>query len=192
MPRKSGLAVAGSTSLLAHKAGLGKLPIEAHKLQAYISEPIKPIVDHVIVFGGIGHFYISQSDKGGMIFGGDLDKYNSYAQKGNLPIYENVMAACMQILPCLGRIKMLRQWAGIVDMSMDGSPFITKTEIPGLYLNAGWCYGGFKATPGSGHTFAHTIANDEPHWANARLTLDRYREGRHIDETGHGPTPKAH
>jgi sarcosine oxidase subunit beta len=189
---KTGLAVAGHTSVLAHKAGLGKLPIETHKLQAYVSEPIKPIVDHVIVFGGVGHFYISQSDKGGMVFGGDLDKYNSYAQKGNLPVYENVLAACMQILPCLGRVKLLRQWAGVMDMSMDGSPFITKTDIPGLYLNAGWCYGGFKATPASGHTFAHTIARDEPHWANARLTLDRYREGRQIDETGHGPTPKAH
>ncbi|MEE8455589.1 MAG: sarcosine oxidase subunit beta family protein [Limibaculum sp.] len=189
---KIGLAVAGHTSVLAHKAGLGKLPIETHKLQAYVSEPIKPIVDQVIVFGGVGHFYISQSDKGGMVFGGDLDSYNSYAQKGNLPVYENVMAACMQILPCLGRVKLLRQWAGVMDMSMDGSPFITKTDIPGLYLNAGWCYGGFKATPGSGHTFAHTIANDEPHWANARLTLDRYREGRLIDESGHGPVPKAH
>jgi sarcosine oxidase subunit beta len=189
---KIGLAVAGHTSVLAAKAGLGKLPIETHKLQAYVSEPIKPIVDHVIVFGGVGHFYISQSDKGGMVFGGDLDKYNSYAQKGNLPVYENVMAACMQILPCLGRVKLLRQWAGVMDMSMDGSPFICKTGIPGLYLNAGWCYGGFKATPGSGHTFAHTIAHDAPHWANAGLTLSRYREGRQIDETGHGPTPKAH
>jgi len=189
---KIGLAVAGHTSVLAHKAGLAKLPIETHKLQAYVSEPIKPIVDQVIVFGGVGHFYISQSDKGGMVFGGDLDQYNSYAQKGNLPVYQNVMSACMQILPCLGRVRLLRQWAGVMDMSMDGSPFITRTDIPGLYLNAGWCYGGFKATPGSGHTFAHTIANDEPHWANARLTLDRYREGRQIDESGHGPVPKLH
>jgi len=89
-------------------------------------------------------------------------------------------------------VKLLRQWAGVMDMSMDGSPFITKTEVPGLYLNAGWCYGGFKATPGSGHCFAHTIARDEPHFANRLLTLDRYRKGRQIDETGHGPTPKAH
>ena len=101
---KIGLAVAGHTSVLAHKAGLGKLPLETHKLQAYVSEPIKPIVDQVIVFGGVGHFYLSQSDKGGMVFGGDLDSYNSYAQKGNLPVYQNVMAACMQILPCLGRL----------------------------------------------------------------------------------------
>ena len=189
---KIGLAVAGSTSLMASRAGLGKLPIESHVLQAYVSEPLKPVVDHVIVFGGVGHFYISQSDKGGLIFGGDLDKYNSYAQRGNLPVYEHVLGACMAVLPCLGRVRILRQWAGLVDMSMDGSPFITKTEIPGLYLNAGWCYGGFKATPASGHTFAHTIAKDEPHWANAKLTLSRYREGRQIDETGHGPVPKLH
>ncbi|HUF87128.1 MAG TPA: sarcosine oxidase subunit beta family protein [Thermohalobaculum sp.] len=187
-----GLAVAGSSSLMAHKAGLGKLPIESHVLQAYVSEPLKPVVDQVIVFGGVGHFYISQSDKGGLIFGGDLDHYNSYAQKGNLPVYEHVIAACMQVLPCLGRVRVLRQWAGLVDMSMDGSPFITKTEIPGLYLNAGWCYGGFKATPASGHTFAHTIARDAPHPANAGLTLSRYREGRQIDESGRGPVPKLH
>ena len=189
---KIGLAVAGHTSVLAAKAGLGKLPIETHVLQAYVSEPLKPIVDHVIVFGGVGHFYISQSDKGGLVFGGDLDHYNSYAQKGNLPVYEHVLGACMAVLPCLGRVRILRQWAGVMDMSMDGSPFITRTEIPGLYLNAGWCYGGFKATPASGHTFAHTIARDEPHWANARLTLGRYREGRQIDESGHGPFPKLH
>jgi len=189
---KVGLTVAGHTSILAHKAGLGRLPIETHKLQAYVSEPLKPLLDHVVVFGGPGHFYISQSDKGGMVFGGDLDSYNSYAQKGNLPVYEDVAGCAMQIMPCLGRVKLLRQWAGVMDMSMDGSPFITKTDIPGLYLNAGWCYGGFKATPGSGHTFAHTIAHDEPHPANRRLTLDRYREGRQIDESGHGPTPKLH
>ncbi|MEM6906027.1 MAG: FAD-dependent oxidoreductase, partial [Pseudomonadota bacterium] len=189
---KVGLAVAGNTSVLASKAGLGRLPIESHKLQAYVSEPIKPILDCVVVFGGPGHFYISQSDKGGMVYGGDLDKYPSYAQKGNLPVYEDVAANCMAIMPCLGRVKLLRQWAGIMDMSMDGSPFITKTDVPGLYLNAGWCYGGFKATPGSGHVFAHTIAKDEPHEANRRLTLSRYREGRAIDESGHGPTPKLH
>ncbi|MEM7742654.1 MAG: sarcosine oxidase subunit beta family protein [Pseudomonadota bacterium] len=190
---KVGIAVAGSTSLLAHKAGLGKLPIETHKLQAFVSEPIKPLIDHVIVYGyGHGHYYISQSDKGGLVFGGDLDFYNSYAQKGNLPIYQDVMGCTMNIVPMVGRVKILRQWAGIMDMSMDGSPFITKTDIPGLYLNAGWCYGGFKAIPGSGSCFAHTIAKDEPHVANRGLTLDRYRKGRQIDETGGGPVPKHH
>ncbi|MEM8841797.1 MAG: FAD-dependent oxidoreductase [Pseudomonadota bacterium] len=189
---KVGMAVAGHTSVLAHKAGLGKLPIETHKLQAYVSEPLKPVLDCVVVFGGPGHFYISQSDKGGMVYGGDLDKYPSYAQKGNLPVYEDVASNCMAVMPCLGRVKLLRQWAGVMDMSMDGSPFICKTDVPGLYLNAGWCYGGFKATPGSGHVFAHTIARDEPHWANRGLTLDRYAQGRQIDESGHGPWPKLH
>ena len=188
-----GLAVAGSTSVLAKQAGLGKLPIESHKLQAFVSEPIKPFLDTVIVFGGgHGHFYISQSDKGGMVFGGDLDGYNSYAQKGNLPVYTDVASCAMQIMPSLGRIKLLRQWAGVMDMSMDGSPFITKTDISGLYLNAGWCYGGFKATPGSGWCFAHTIAHDKPHEINELLTLDRYKQGRMIDESGHGAFPKAH
>ncbi|MEM1164479.1 MAG: FAD-dependent oxidoreductase, partial [Pseudomonadota bacterium] len=191
--KKVGMAVAGSSSLLAHKAGLGKLPIESHKLQAFVSEPIKPLIHHVIVYGyGHGHYYISQSDKGGLVFGGDLDFYNSYAQKGNLPIYQDVMGCTMNILPMVGRIKVLRQWAGIMDMSMDGSPFICRTEIPGLYVNAGWCYGGFKAIPGSGWAFAHTIAKEEPHWSNKRLTLSRFREGRQIDETGGGPVPKHH
>ncbi|MEM7189184.1 MAG: sarcosine oxidase subunit beta family protein [Pseudomonadota bacterium] len=191
--KKVGMAVAGSSSLLAHKAGLGKLPIETHKLQAFVSEPIKPLIHHVIVYGyGHGHYYISQSDKGGLVFGGDLDMYNSYAQKGNLPIYQDVMGCTMNILPMTGRIKLLRQWAGIMDMSMDGSPFICKTEVPGFYINAGWCYGGFKAIPGSGWAFAHTIAKDEPHEANKRLTLSRFREGRQIDEEGTGPVPKMH
>jgi glycine/D-amino acid oxidase-like deaminating enzyme len=123
---KVGLAVAGSTSLLAEKAGLGRLPIETHKLQAYVSEPLKPFLDCVLVYGvGHGHFYISQSDKGGLVFGGDLDFYNSYAQSGNLPRYQDVMGCAMNVLPAAGRIKLLRQWAGIMDMSMDGSPFIT-------------------------------------------------------------------
>ncbi len=190
---KVGLAVAGSTSTLAPKAGLGRLPIETHKLQAFVSEPLKPLVDHVIVYGvGHGHFYISQSDKGGLVFGGDLDFYNSYAQKGNLPIYSDVAGCAMNIMPMVGRVKILRQWAGIMDMSMDGSPFICKTDVPGLYLNAGWCYGGFKAIPGSGWCFAHTIAHDDPHDINAPLSLDRYRKGRHIDEGGGGPVPKHH
>ena len=190
---KIGLAVAGSTSVLAHQAGLGKLPIESHKLQAFVSEPIKPFLDTVVVYGaGHGHFYISQSDKGGMVFGGDLDGYNSYAQKGNLPIYSDVASCAMNIMPALGRVKLLRQWAGIMDMSMDGSPFITKTPIENLYLNAGWCYGGFKATPGSGWCFAHTIAKDKPHDINALLTLDRYEKGAMIDEAGNGAYPKKH
>ena len=189
---KVGLAVAGSTSQLAGLAGLGRLPIESHKLQAFVSEPLKPLLDTVVVFGGAGHFYISQSDKGGLVFGGDLDGYNSYAQRGNLPVWQDVSSAAMSIMPALGRVRVLRQWAGIMDMSMDGSPFICKTGIGGLYLNAGWCYGGFKATPASGWCFAHTIAEDAPHELNRLLSLDRFQQGRPIDESGHGPWPKMH
>ena len=190
---KIGLAVAGSSSVLARQAGLKKLPIESHKLQAFVSEPIKPFLDLVVVYGiGHGHLYISQSDKGGMVFGGNLDGYNSYAQKGNLPIYSDVAACAMHVMPALGRIKILRQWAGVMDMSMDGSPFITKTNIAGLYLNAGWCYGGFKAIPASGWCFAHTIAHDQPHELNKPFTLERFQQGCPIDESGHGPFPKAH
>jgi sarcosine oxidase subunit beta len=118
--------------------------------------------------------------------------HNSYAQSGSLPRYQDVMGCAMNILPAAGRIRLLRQWAGIMDMSMDGSPFIDRTDVPGLYLNAGWCYGGFKATPASGWCFAHTIARDEPHAVNAALTLSRYAEGRQIDETGGGPVANHH
>ncbi len=187
---KVGLAVAGSTGLLAEKAGL-RLPIESHVLQAFVSEPLKPLVDTVITFGA-GHFYISQSDKGGLVFGGDIDGYNSYAQRGNLPVFEDVISSGMALMPCLSRLRLLRNWGGIMDMSMDGSPIICKSPIEGLYLNTGWCYGGFKATPGSGWCFAHTIANDRPHDLNARFTLDRFERGYQIDEKGAGPVPNAH
>ncbi|MEM8597584.1 MAG: sarcosine oxidase subunit beta family protein [Pseudomonadota bacterium] len=187
-----GLAVAGNTSVVAEKAGLGRLPIETHKLQAYVSEPIKPILDQVLGFSAGAHFYISQSDKGGMVFGGPIDLIPSYAQRGNLPVYRNVMEACVNLMPALGRVRLLRQWAGVMDMTPDGSPFITETDVSGLYLNAGWCYGGFKATPASGHTFAHLIATGRPHEAAARLTLARYCEGEQIDEGGHGPQHRWH
>jgi sarcosine oxidase subunit beta len=189
-----GLAVAGSTSHVAHMAGLDNLPIETHKLQAFVSEPLKPLLDKVVAFGGTGggHGYISQSDKGGMVFGGDLDMYPSYAQRGNLPVVEEVAAMARMLMPCLGRVRLLRHWAGIMDMSMDGSPFICRTPVDGLYLNAGWCYGGFKATPASGWCFAHTIANDQPHELNSAFTLGRFETGASIDEKGVGPTPWAH
>ena len=191
---KVGLAVAGNTSTLAKLGGLGKLPIESHKLQAFVTEPVKPFLDVVVAFGGVGggHGYISQSDKGGLVFGGDLDMYPSYAQRGNLPIVADVASTMRMLIPAVGRLRIVRHWAGIMDMSMDGSPFICKTEIPGLYLNAGWCYGGFKATPASGYCFAHTIARDEPHEHNARFTLDRFRLGHAIDEKGAGPDPRMH
>ncbi len=185
--RKIGIAVAGHTSRLAQMAGI-ELPVESHVLQAFVSEGIKPLIDTVVTFGA-GHFYISQSDKGGLVFGGDLDGYNSYAQRGNLPMMEHVMAGGMAVMPAIGRLRMLRHWGGIMDMSFDGSPFICKTGIEGLYLNGGWCYGGFKATPASGWCFAHTIARDEPHPLNAAFTIDRFEKGRMLDEKGVGPNP---
>ena len=140
---KVGLCVAGSTSILAEKLNM-TLPIEAHVLQACVSEPVKPLLDGVVTFGA-GHFYCSQSDKGEMVMGGDLDGYNSYAQRGNLPTIQHVLTEGVALFPNLSRLKILRTWGGIMDMSMDGSPIIDKTHIEGVYLNCGWCYGGFKA-----------------------------------------------
>ncbi|MFZ4533466.1 MAG: FAD-dependent oxidoreductase, partial [Alsobacter sp.] len=187
---KVGLACAGNSSRVAAMAGL-RLPIESHVLQAFVSEGVKPIVDGVITFGA-GHFYISQSDKGGLVFGGDIDGYNSYAQRGNLPVIEDVMEEGMAILPAIGRLRVLRHWGGIMDMSMDGSPIIDRTPVDNLYVNCGWCYGGFKATPASGWCFAHTIARNEPHDFNAAFRLDRFATGRLIDEKGAGAQPNLH
>jgi heterotetrameric sarcosine oxidase beta subunit len=189
--KKVGISVAGNTSRLCHMAGLYRLPIESHTLQAMVSEPLKPFIDTVCTFGA-GHFYISQSDKGGLVMGGDLDGYNSYAQRGNFPMVNHVFQSGMALIPTLGRIRLLRHWAGIVDMSMDGSPIISKTPVKGLYLNGGWCYGGFKATPAAGWCFAHTIAQDQPHKLNEKLTLDRFQQGYLIDEKGVGPVPGLH
>jgi sarcosine oxidase subunit beta len=135
---------------------------------------------------------VSQSDKGGLVFGGDLDGYNSYARRGNLPMVEHVVEAGVAMIPGISRIRLLRSWGGIMDMSMDGSPIIDKTHIDGLYLNCGWCYGGFKATPASGWCFAYTIARDELHPFNAAYRLDRFRQGYMIDEKGQGATPNLH
>jgi methylglutamate dehydrogenase subunit A len=187
---KVGLAVAGHSSQVAALAGL-RLPIESHLLQACVSEPLKPLLDTVVTFGA-GHFYISQSDKGGLVFGGDLDGYNSYAQRGNLATVEEVASTGIAMLPCLSRLRLVRHWAGVMDMTMDGSPIIAKTPLDGLYLNGGWCYGGFKATPGSGWVFAHTIANDAPHPLNRAFSLERFATGALLDEKGAGPTPGWH
>jgi sarcosine oxidase subunit beta len=187
---KVALAVAGHTGHLVAKAGL-KLPIETHVLQAFVSEPLKPMIDTVISYAA-AHFYISQSDKGGLVLGGDLDGYNSYAQRGGLPMMEHTLASAKALIPSISRLRILRQWAGVMDMTMDGSPIICKSPIDGLYINGGWCYGGFKATPASGWCFAWTLAKDEPHEDNARFTLDRFRAGVMIDEKGVGPTPGAH
>ena len=187
---KIGLAVAGNTSRLAQMAGLD-VPIESHVLQAFVSEPLKPLVHAVITFGA-GHFYISQSDKGGLVFGGGLDGWNTYAQRGNLPVLEHVWSAGVSMMPMLSRLRALRQWGGVMDMSFDGSPIIGLTPIEGLTMTAGWCYGGFKATPASGWCHAWTIAKGRPHQLNAAFTLDRFREGRLLDERGTGPYPWLH
>jgi sarcosine oxidase subunit beta len=187
---KVALAGAGHSSRLAAMAGM-RLPIESHVLQAFVSEALKPMIDTVVTFGA-GHFYVSQSDKGGLVFGGDIDGYNSYAQRGNLPVVEDVMESAMALWPALGRVRLLRSWGGVMDMSMDGSPIIDKMPVENLYLNAGWCYGGFKATPGSGFCFAHLIANDQPHPVADRLLLDRFARGALIDEKGVGAQPNLH
>ena len=187
---KVGVAVAGSTSRVMEKAGM-RLPIESHVLQAFVSEGLKPVIDGVITFGA-GHFYVSQSDKGGLVFGGDIDGYNSYAQRGNLPVIEDVAEGGMALMPAIGRARLLRIWGGIMDMSMDGSPIIDRTPVEGLYLNAGWCYGGFKATPASGYAFAQLLATGAPHPTATAYRLDRFARGHLIDEKGMGAQPNLH
>ena len=185
-----GIAVAGNTGRLAAMAGL-RLPIESHVLQAFVSEPLKPILNTVVTYGA-GHFYISQSDKGELVMGGDLDFYPSYSQKGNLPIIEEAVSAALQMFPMLSRVRMLRHWGGIMDMTLDGSPIIAKTSIDNFYINGGWCYGGFKATPASGWVFAHMLANDAPHELNRAYSLERFETGAVIDDKGAGPTAQWH
>ena len=189
--KKVGIVVAGRSSQVAAMAGM-RLPIESHVLQAFVTEGLKPVIDTVVTFG-MGHFYISQSDKGGLVFGGDIDMYASYAARGNLPAVEHVMEAGMALMPMIGKARVLRSWGGIMDMSPDGSPIIDRTDIDGLYLNCGWCYGGFKAVPGSGHCFAHLMATGRPHEAAARFRLDRFRTGQGImDEEGTGAQHNLH
>ena len=187
---KIACCVAGSSSRVMAMAGM-RLPIESHVLQAFVSEGLKPLIPGVITFGA-GHFYCSQSDKGGLVFGGDIDGYNSYAQRGNLPIVEDVCEGGMAILPNLGRLRLLRMWGGIMDMSMDGSPIIDKTPIENLYFNGGWCYGGFKATPASGLCYAHLLATDTPHETTTAYRFDRFEKGLMIDEKGQGNQPNLH
>ncbi len=188
--KKVGVSVAGSSSRVMEKAGM-RLPIESHVLQAFVSEGLKPFIPGVITYGA-GHFYCSQSDKGGLVFGGDIDMYNTYAQRGNLPVVEDVIESGMSLIPALGRARLLRSWGGIMDMSMDGSPFIDKTHIEGLYFNGGWCYGGFKATPASGYCFAHLLKTDRPHETATAYRLDRFMTGHMIDEKGQGAQPNLH
>ena len=183
-------AVAGSTSLLMSKANMN-LPIESHVLQAFVSESLKPIIPGVITFGA-GHFYISQSDKGGLVFGGDIDGYNSYAQRGGIDTLEDVCEGGLALMPIISKTRLLRMWGGVMDMSMDGSPIIDKTHINGLYMNAGWCYGGFKATPASGWCFAHLLAKGYSHALSKNYRLDRFKNGYMIDEKGQGAQPNLH
>ncbi|WP_373354399.1 sarcosine oxidase subunit beta family protein [Pseudoroseicyclus sp. CXY001] len=189
--KKVAMITAGRSGQVAALAGM-RLPIESHVLQAYVTEGIKPAVNHVISYG-MGHFYICQSDKGGLVFGGDLDFYPSYAQRGNLPGVEQVMEAAMTLMPMIGRAKVLRHWGGVMDMSPDGSPIIDTTHIGGLFLNCGWNYGGFKAVPASGWATAHLIATGAPHATAERFRLERFRDGVGImDEEGTGAQHNLH
>ncbi len=189
--RRVAIVVAGRSSQVAAMAGL-RLPVESHILQAFVTEGLKPVIDHVVSFG-MGHFYISQSDKGGLVFGGDIDFYASYAARGNLPMAEHVMEAAMTLMPMIGRAKVLRSWGGIMDMTPDGSPVIDRTPVEGLYLNCGWNYGGFKAVPASGWCLAHLMATGQPHPVAARYRLDRFLTGRGLmDEEGTGSQHNLH
>jgi sarcosine oxidase subunit beta len=188
--KKVAIVAAGRSSQVAALAGM-RLPIESHVLQAFVTEGLKPCIDTVVTFG-MGHFYISQSDKGGLVFGGDLDFYASYAARGNLPLVEHIMEAGMALMPMIGKAKVLRSWGGIMDMSPDGSPFIDKTDIEGLFINCGWCYGGFKAVPGSGSVFAHLMATGNYHPAATKLRLDRLLRGHVLDEEATGSQHNLH
>ena len=189
--RRVGMVAAGRSGQVAAMAGM-RIPVESHVLQAFVTEGLKPVVDHVVTFG-MGHFYISQSDKGGLVFGGDIDFYASYAQRGNLPTVEHVIEAGVTLMPMIGKAKLLRSWGGIMDMSPDGSPIIDTTHIDGLFLNCGWCYGGFKAVPASGWCMAHLMATGTPHEAAARFRLDRFETGRGLmDEEGTGSQHNLH
>tara|TARA_B100002051_G_C16740267_1_gene643816 strand:- start:3066 stop:4316 length:1251 start_codon:yes stop_codon:yes gene_type:complete len=185
---KIGVVASGHTSILAATAGI-KLPLQSRPLQALVSEPIKPIIDTVVMSNAV-HAYVSQSDKGELVIGAGTDGYNSFTQRGGYNIVEDTIRAMVELYPIFGKMKMLRQWGGIVDICPDASPIISKCDVKGLYFNCGWGTGGFKATPGSGNVFAYTIAKDEPHKINAAFSLDRFTSGKLIDE--HGAAAVAH
>lgn len=187
---KVGMSVSGASGQVASMLGL-RLPIETHALQAFVTEPIKPVIDTIVTFGA-AHFYVSQTDKGELVLGSDLDGYNSYAQRGGLPVIERAVSIFLAMFPQFGRLRMMRSWAGIVDMTMDGAPILGKSPVDGFYFNAGWCYGGFKATPAAGWLLAYTMANDRSHHLNAPYTLERFASGHLVDEHAGGPRPAAH
>jgi sarcosine oxidase, subunit beta len=177
---KIGVCAAGNTSVIMNKVGV-RLPLESFPLQALVSEPLKPVLPCVVMSNGI-HAYVSQSDKGELVIGAGTDAYTSYTQRGALHVNTHTLEAICELFPAFRRLQMLRNWGGIVDVTPDRSPIIAKTGIPGLYVNCGWGTGGFKATPGSAHVFAWTIAKDEPHPINAAFTIERFRDGHLIDE----------
>jgi len=178
--KKVGVVAAGHSSVIMSMAGV-RMPLESYPLQALVSEPVKPVFPCVVMSNTV-HAYISQSDKGELVIGAGTDQYTSYSQTGGLHILNHTLDAICEMFPIFSRMKMLRSWGGLVDVTPDRSPILAKTPVNGLYVNCGWGTGGFKATPGSGHVFAHTIARDEPHPINAPFTLERFRTGRLIDE----------
>ena len=186
--KRVGVVVAGNASVVASMAGL-RLPVESHPLQAYVSEPLKPVLDTVVMSNAV-HGYVSQSDKGELVIGAGIDAYNGYGQRGSFPTIEHAMQAILELFPMFSRVRMLRMWGGIVDVCPDACPIISKTPVDGLYFNCGWGTGGFKATPGSGWVFAHTIAEDRPHELNQPFNLQRFETGALIDE--HGAAAVAH
>ena len=185
---KIGVVASGHTGVLAESAGI-RLPLQSKPLQALVSEPIKPIIDTVVMSSAV-HAYVSQSDKGELVIGAGTDSYNSITQRGGFNIIEDTIRAMVELYPVFGKMKMLRQWGGIVDICPDASPIISKCDIEGLFFNCGWGTGGFKATPGSANVFAHTIAKNEPHQINSAFNLDRFASGRLVDE--HGAAAVAH
>lgn len=173
-------AVAGHSSVVGQMVGLD-LPIVSQTLQAMVTEPVKPLM-HTVVLSPTVHCYVSQSDRGEMVIGGGTDVYPSYGQRGNLPAFEETLSATVELFPCLSRMKLMRQWGGIVDITPDVSPIISTTPIKGFYLNGGWGTGGFKAIPAGGDTFAYTIAHDKAHELVEPFSLDRFAKGKLVDE----------
>ena len=185
---KIGIVVAGNSSVLADMAGF-RLPVTSHPLQALVSEPIKPVLDTVVMSNAV-HGYISQSDKGDLVVGAGIDSYNGYGQRGSYTVIENALAAIKELFPVFSRVRMNRQWGGIVDTTPDACPIIGQSPVKGVYINCGWGTGGFKATPGSGYVFAHTLAKGQPHELNQAFSLQRFSTGSLIDE--HGAAGVAH
>ena len=185
---KVGVVASGHTGVLAETAGV-RLPLQSKPLQALVSEPIKPIIDTVVMSSAV-HAYVSQSDKGELVIGAGTDSYNSFTQRGGFDVIEDTIRAMVELYPIFGKMKMLRQWGGIVDICPDASPIISKCDVDGLFFNCGWGTGGFKATPGSANVFAHTIAKNQPHHINAAFSLDRFVSGKLVDE--HGAAAVAH